>query len=86
MTSITGIGKLSQHASLLAATKAAFAPIRYTQGVQEERDRIAKIIAPAPAIDETRQHLSVTDTYEADDTFAHTEDMKIRGGRLDLTV
>lgn len=86
MTSVSGISAGTRQASILAATKAASATVRHVEAVQDERDRLSTIVTAAPAIDDTRENLSVTDTYEADDTFAHTEGQKLRGGRLDLIV
>ena len=86
MASISGISKHRQHASILAATKTAVASVRYIQAAQEDRDRVAKTITPVVPPGKTRENLTLTDTYEADDTFAHTEAMKLRGGRLDLII
>ena len=83
---ISGVSARLQIASSLAAAKAVAGPIRYAQSLQEERDEAAKIVTAAPALDETRENLTLTDTYEADDTFAHTEGQKLRGRRLDLIV
>jgi hypothetical protein len=54
--------------------------------VRNEHNRLAKTVTGAPGIDEARANLSNTETYESDDTLAHTEVMKARGGRLDLLV
>ena len=86
MTTISGISARVQIASSLAATKAVEGPIRHAQALQEERDAVAKTVTAAPALDNTRENLDVTDTYEADDTFAHTEGQKLRGGRIDLII
>ena len=61
-------------------------PIRHAQALQEERDTLAKVVTAAPSIDGSRENLNATDTFEADDTFAHTEGQNVRGGRLDLIV
>lgn len=86
MTTISGVSAGTRQASIIAATKAASATIRHVEAVREERDEKSTIVTAAPALDETRENLNVTDTYEADDTFAHTEGQKLRGGRLDLIV
>ena len=86
MPTISGVSKRALFHSILAAKKAVGTPIRYAQALQDERDRVAKRVTPAPALDEGRGNPTVTDTYESDDTFAHTEGQKIRGGRFDLIV
>ncbi len=86
MTSISGISAKSQIASIAASTKGAAAQARYVTGVQEDRDKVAKSIIAPERLDETRQQLGTTETFEADDTFANTEAQKVRGGRLDLIV
>ena len=60
--------------------------VRHADAVREDHDRTAKTVTAAPALDEARANPSLIDTYESDDTFAHTELMKARGGRLDLIV
>jgi predicted acylesterase/phospholipase RssA len=86
MTTVSGISRGAQHASILAAKKAAVVPIKYAQGLQAERDKTAKTVIAPDAIDETRPNPDLTKTFEADDTFANTEAAKARGGRLDLLV
>jgi hypothetical protein len=86
MTSISGILSRTRQASILAATKAVTAQVRHADAVREDHDRTAKTVTAAPALDEARANPSLIDTYESDDTFAHTELMKARGGRLDLIV
>lgn len=86
MTSVSGVSSATRQASLLAAAKAVTAPIRHSEAVRNEHDRLASRVTPAPAIEEARQTLSGTETYESDDTLANTELMKFRGGRLDLIV
>jgi len=86
MVTISGFSARVQIASSLAATKAMAGPVRHAQALQEERDAIAKVVTASPAIDGSRENLSLTDTYEADDTLAHTEGQKLRGGRLDLMI
>jgi|DEB0MinimDraft_6_1074348.scaffolds.fasta_scaffold165565_2 hypothetical protein len=86
MTSVSGISAKSQLASIAASTKGAAAQAKYAAGVQAERDKVAKSIVAPERLEETRQNLSQTETFEADDTFAHTEGQKVRGGRLDLIV
>ncbi len=86
MTTISGVSARAHITAALAATKNMAGPIRHAQALQEERDALAKVVTAAPAIDGSRENLSVTDSFEADDTFAHTEGQKVRGGRLDLIV
>ena len=56
------------------------------RGGDQEGCAVAPGDVSAPALDEGRGNPTVTDTYESDDTFAHTEGQKIRGGRFDLIV
>ena len=86
MTSISGISSATRKASILSASKAVALPVRHAEAVRNEHDRLAKTVTGAPGIDEARANLSNTETYESDDTLAHTEVMKPRGGRLDLLV
>lgn len=86
MTSISGVSHATRKASVLAATKAIVAPVRHGDAVRNEHDRVSSRVTSAPALDDARATLSNTETYESDDTLAHTEVMKARGGRLDLLV
>ncbi|NKB43164.1 MAG: hypothetical protein GKS03_02680 [Alphaproteobacteria bacterium] len=86
MTSVSGVSHATRKASIFAATKAVAAPIRYGDAVRNEHDRISSRVTSAPALDDARASLSNNETYESDDTLAHTEVMKARGGRLDLLV
>ena len=70
----------------MSASKAVALPVRHAEAVRNEHDRLAKTVTGTPGIDEARANLSNTETYESDDTLAHTEVMKPRGGRLDLLV
>ncbi len=86
MTSISGVSSSTRQASILAATKAVSTSIRHSDAVREEHDQKASQVTSAPSIEEARANLANTETYESDDTLAHTEFMKARGGRLDLMV
>lgn len=86
MTNVSGVSSSTRQASILAATKAVTATIRHGEAVRDEHDRVSSRVTSAPSLDEARANLPNTKTYESDDTLAHTELMKFRGGRLDLIV
>ena len=86
MTSISGVSHATRKASILSASRAVALPARHADAVRDEQDKLAKTVTGAPALDDARATLSNNETYESDDTLAHTEVMKARGGRLDLLV
>lgn len=83
---LTPVKLRPQFASLIAAKKTGAAAALHVQGIQERRDAVAKTVTATDAAGNTRQNLNLTDTFEADDTFAHTEGQKLRGGRIDLVI